>query len=214
VHLVLDALPRHAHRAHVSASPPLITVIGIGNPYRGDDGVGPAVVAGLRDRFGNDPRVRLVELDGEPALLVQAWAEGDVVIVVDAVRSSHPSGTIHTFRAGDLDGLAAEDVSFGSGHLLGLRDAVHLADALDRLPARLEIIGVEGAQFALGEGLSDPVGRACARVVAALSARLDGQSALQWNDGLRRRALFQASMPSIAGAAANATSHPASDGLA
>jgi hydrogenase maturation protease len=154
-----------------------ITVIGIGNPYRGDDGVGPAVLAGLRERFGNNPRICLVELDGEPMRLLDTWADSDVVIVVDAVRSSRPAGTIHTFAAGDLDDLAVDSVAFGGGHLLGLLEAVHLARALNRLPPTLEIIGIEGAQFALGEGLSGAVGLACGRVLAALTTRLDAELA-------------------------------------
>jgi hydrogenase maturation protease len=155
----------------------LITVIGIGNPYRGDDGVGPAVLAGLRERFGGNPRVRLVELDGEPARLVEAWAGSDVVVVVDAVRSSRPAGAIHRLDAADLDGVVAGEVAFGGGHLLGLSEAIDLARTLDRLPPTLEIIGIEGARFALGERLSAAVRLACGRVVAALSSRLDAELA-------------------------------------
>lgn len=40
-------------------------VIGVGNAFRGDDGVGPAVVADLAGRV--DDEVTLLELDGEPA---------------------------------------------------------------------------------------------------------------------------------------------------
>ncbi len=157
----------------MSTSPPLITVIGIGNPYRGDDGAGPAVIAELRDRFGSDPRLRLMELDGEPARIIQKWEDCDVVLVVDAVRSTQPSGTIHRFDANRLDGVVAGVVAFGGGHILGLAEAIDLARFLGQLPRTLEIIGIEGADFDLGEGLTEPVAMACGRVVAELAERFD-----------------------------------------
>jgi hydrogenase maturation protease len=157
----------------VSASNPLITVIGIGNRYRGDDGAGPAVLAGLQDRFGADARVRLVELDGEPTRIIQAWEDCGVVWVVDAVRSTQPSGTIHRFVADDLGGVVATGVAFGGGHLLGLGEAIGLAGVLGRLPRALEVIGIEGADFGLGEELTECVAMACSRVVTELAGRLD-----------------------------------------
>ena len=64
-------------------------VIGVGNRYRRDDGAGPAVL----DALAADPtaaRARLLELDGEPARVVEAWAGADLAIVVDALCSDDP----------------------------------------------------------------------------------------------------------------------------
>ena len=172
VHLVRHSLPRHASPAHVSAPEP-ITVIGIGNPYRHDDGAGLVVLAKLQRRFGDDQRVRLVELDGEPVGLIQAWQGSDRVVIVDAVRSLQPAGTIHRFSADGLDGVTADGVRLGGGHLLGLGEAIHLARALGRLPRTVEVIGIEGAEFGLGEGLSPPVASACALVAGQLTVQIE-----------------------------------------
>jgi hypothetical protein len=48
-----------------------VVVIGVGNPYRRDDGVGPAVIERLR-RQGLDG-VTLAESDGEAAALIMLW---------------------------------------------------------------------------------------------------------------------------------------------
>jgi len=71
-------------------------VIGIGNPFRNDDGIGPAAAAqieGLRL-----PGVRVVMSDGEPAGLLEAWAGADLAVVVDAIyrvpASPGPPGLI------------------------------------------------------------------------------------------------------------------------
>ena len=49
---------------------PARVVIGIGNPYRRDDGVGPALIEALETT--GLPGVRLVAADGEPAALIDA----------------------------------------------------------------------------------------------------------------------------------------------
>jgi hydrogenase maturation protease len=156
----------------VSAPPP-ITVIGIGNPYRHDDAAGLVVLTALQQRFGADERVRLVELDGEPVRLIQAWQGSESVLIVDAVRSLQPAGSIHRYSADGLSGATADGVALGGGHLLGLGEAIDLARALGRLPRTLDVIGIEGADFELGEGLSDPVAGACTLAAQQLTEQIE-----------------------------------------
>ena len=59
-------------------------VIGVGNPYRRDDGVGPAVINRLRDRA--PASVRLDESDGEPSQLLELWCRA---VSVGSPASSH-----------------------------------------------------------------------------------------------------------------------------
>jgi len=134
-----------------------VTVIGIGNPYRRDDGAASKVVARLADRWGDDARVRLLELDGESTRLVQAWEGSSTVWIVDAVRSGRVAGTVHEVDARRLGDLEDSGARIGGGHLLGLGEAVDLARVLDRLPAELRILGIEGVDFGEGEGLSEAV---------------------------------------------------------
>jgi len=150
----------------------VITVIGIGNPYRRDDGAASAVLAALASRWGDDPRVRLVELDGESARLMQAWEGSDAVWIVDAVRSGRPSGSVHEVDARHLADLDDTGKRLGGGHLMGLGEAVELARALDRLPAELRILGIEGDDFGDGEGLSAGATEGVARAVEVLGDAL------------------------------------------
>ena len=66
----------------------MVVVIGVGNEFRRDDGVGLAVVARLRDRV--PPGVELVLTDGEPTRLIEAWTGAALAVVVDAVRADPP----------------------------------------------------------------------------------------------------------------------------
>ncbi len=112
--------------------------------------------------------------EGEPIDLLDRWVGADEVIVVDAVSSGAPPGTIHR-----LDPLAEPiqtALSQGSTHALGLAEAIELARALDRLPSSLAVYGIEGERFTAGEELSPAVARAVEHVRLELRERL-GKSA-------------------------------------
>ena len=150
-----------------------MTVIGVGNPYRHDDGAGADVVARLRARLGESTRVRLLELDGEPVRLIQSWEGSDSVIVVDAVRSDAPPGTLHRVSAEELNRVTPRGVPLGGGHLLGIGEAVDLARALGQLPPHLEVIGIEGEAFDFGVGLCEAVVATCESLAAELAERIE-----------------------------------------
>ena len=97
----------------------------------------------------------------------------DTVLIIDAVRSLHPPGTIHHFRADGISGAAANGIALGGGHLLGLGEAIDLARALCLLPRDLDVVGIEGADFELGQGLSAPVASACDLATAQLVDQLE-----------------------------------------
>ena len=145
-----------------------VVVIGVGNDFRRDDGAGPAVVARLRDLVPDS--IRLTITDGEPARLVEAWSGAAVAVVVDAVRADPPRpGTVHRFV---VDGPGAPAGRAASSHGFGFDDAISLAVALDRMPARLIVHAIEAADLTQGPGLTPPVAAAVGVVAAAVLADL------------------------------------------
>jgi hydrogenase maturation protease len=142
-------------------------VIGIGNPFRNDDGIGPAVATQIEEQ--RLPGVRVVISDGEPAGLLEAWAGADLAVVVDAIyRMPASPGRIHRLAASQLEdgGTAA------SSHGFGLPDALRLGRALGRLPGRVVVFAVEAADTSAGTELSKPVAAALPEVVAAVMTEL------------------------------------------
>lgn len=134
-------------------------VIGVGNPFRSDDGVGPAVVDLLRERLTG---ARFVTCDGESTTLIDAWTDAERAIVVDAVRAGGGEvGRIHRFSA---EHPAATRTGVTTPHAADLGDAVALARALDRMPGSLLIFGVQVANVHFGLGLSPAVTDAARRV--------------------------------------------------
>ncbi|NJP88722.1 hydrogenase maturation protease [Nonomuraea sp. FMUSA5-5] len=141
-------------------------VIGLGNDYRGDDGAGLAAARVLRD-LG----VPAVENAGDPAELIEAWTGADVAVLVDAARSADPPGTVRRH-----DGVPWLSHGGASTHALSLADAVSLARALGRAPGRLVVYTVEGGDFALGRGLSEPVAAAVRALARTIARDLDGRA--------------------------------------
>jgi hydrogenase maturation protease len=134
-----------------------VKTIGVGNPWRHDDAAGLEVARRLGGR----------ELE-DVAALVEALGAMDEAVIVDSVSSGAAPGTIHRFEA--TEAPLPLDLFAASTHVLGVGDAVELARALGKLPARVTVYGIEGADFSAGEGLSPEVERAVADVVREVKA--------------------------------------------
>jgi hydrogenase maturation protease len=141
-------------------------VIGVGNAWRGDDAAGLAVARRLRELAPNGMEVR--EHEGEATGLVEAWTGADHVVVVDAAASGAPAGTLWRFDAGARP-LPAR-VLRSSTHAFGVPDAVELARALGRLPPRIEVCAIEGADFAAGAALTSAVAVAVEHLAQTLAS--------------------------------------------
>ena len=138
-----------------------ILVIGVGNEFRNDDGAGIAVA---RQLLEESPRpITIVEASGEGAALMESWKGYERVIVVDATSSGSFPGTIHRFEA-HRQPLPAQFFHY-STHAFSVAEAIEMARALDQLPPELIVYGIEGRNFAAGEGLSPEVENAASLVV-------------------------------------------------
>ena len=136
-----------------------VLVIGVGNRFGSDDGIGPAVIDRVRQLC---PETATLEVDGEAARLVEAWDNADLVVLVDAVRSGAAPGTSHrlVIDRGSSPDEFGEPTGATSSHAAGVAEAWALGAALGRTPARLVVLGVEGAEFGPGYRLTDEVARA------------------------------------------------------
>ncbi|HEV2377217.1 MAG TPA: hydrogenase maturation protease [Streptosporangiaceae bacterium] len=147
-------------------------VIGVGNPYRSDDGAGLAVTARVREHA--PPGVQTVDMEGEVVSLLDAWEGASVVYLVDAVWSGGEPGSVYRFDA--CGGLAPAAFRHRGTHTFSVADTIELARALDRLPPRLVVYGIEAASFAAGTGLSPEVAAAVRDVTSRLLDELASES--------------------------------------
>jgi hydrogenase maturation protease len=143
-------------------------VVGVGNELRGDDAAGLVV---LRLLEGSLPAgIRTVACEGEPVALLSAWEGCDTAIVVDATQSRGEPGSVRRIPAHEAP--LPDDVGRASTHVLGVAEAVELARALGRLPARTIVYGIEGATFDTGAPLSPEVVQATEVVAASIRREL------------------------------------------
>ena len=120
--------------------PQPILIIGIGNEFRSDDAVGLVVAQTLQVK--RLPSVSIQEATGEGTALLEAWKGSDAVILVDAVTSGAPAGTIHQVDA--HTGPVSPELFALSTHAFSVAQAIELARTLGNLPPRLMIYGIEG----------------------------------------------------------------------
>jgi len=151
-----------------------LRIIGCGNFDRGDDAAGLLVVRHLRsllvETLGVIPDLEITEQRGESFSSMDCLTNFDHVILVDATAPSGTPGQVQVWNA-HADRLP-EDIFPSSTHAFGVREAVELARAMNRLPQVLLIYGIEGKRFVLGAPLSPEVECAVASVAERLMTRV------------------------------------------
>src|SRR5262249_24156896 len=138
-------------------------VIGCGNLERGDDAAGILVARRLRE-WGIDARAA--------TSLFDVWDPGDDVVLVDAMSSGRETGAVAVWEGVEFPELRQFRAST---HNLGIAEMIWLARALDRMPIRLRIYGIEGRRFGVGSKLSPEVVQA----VDAVSVRIAEEAGVE-----------------------------------
>ncbi len=143
-------------------------VMGVGNPHRGDDGVGHAVARRLAGSA--PPDVDVVLHQGDAASLLAGLEGVAAAYLIDACASSAPAGTVHRF---DVGSGPLPLLSFAmSTHGLGLAEAVELGRALGQLPDRCVVYAVEVGSVGPGAAMSAAVVSAITEVEARVRGEL------------------------------------------
>ncbi|OUC14030.1 MAG: hydrogenase maturation protease [Alkalinema sp. CACIAM 70d] len=149
-----------------------VLLIGVGNEFRQDDGVGLAIVRSLRSRLpAYLSTMTTIEASGEGAALMEAWQGFDRVYLFDAVASGAIPGTIHRIAAHQA--TVPTQFFHYSTHAFSVAEAVELARSLQQLPPELILWGIEGKNFRMGMGLSPEVEPAIETIVQAMLIELE-----------------------------------------
>lgn len=145
---------------------PTTLVLGLGNPLRGDDGVGVHVAQQLlKGRLPGDVEVAD---GGTQGLGLVALLEGRRrAIVVDAADMGRAPGEVVRFVMEEARLLGEDDGHF-SVHEAGLREALLLAQALGTLPDEVVLFGVQPAGVEWNTGLSPQVEAAVPDLIEAV----------------------------------------------
>jgi hydrogenase maturation protease len=153
-----------------------LTIIGLGNEFLSDDGVGIHVVRELKKRLAHtDVVVEELSLGG--LQLLDYLAGFEKCVIIDAiVTGAHAPGTLSRF----VQTADHEPVMLASSHQIDLGKVLALAALMGAdLPQRLIVYGIEAEDITtFGETCSNEVSRAIPRIVDAITRDLDSRSLL------------------------------------
>ena len=140
-------------------------IIGLGNPLRGDDGVGVRVVQALAEQ-ALPAGVEVVDGGTQGLGIVNLMEGRQCVILVDAADLGTKPGQFARFTLDEAH-LLGDDQHL-SIHAAGPRDALLLAKALDCLPDTVILFGVQPANVEWDSTLSPEVEAAVPAVIEAV----------------------------------------------
>lgn len=150
---------------------PRTLLLGVGNDYRGDDAVGLIIARNLRAQLPSD--IPILEQSGEGAALLEIFKEAERVFLIDAVQSGAAPGTVFRFEA-HHQSLPTKFFHY-STHAFSVAEAVELARALNQLPERLIVYGIEGKNFSAGLGLSEEIDKVTPEVVDRIAREITAE---------------------------------------
>jgi len=144
-----------------------ILLIGLGNPLVTDDSVGLRIVEALRPQLADRPEIEVTE-DYWGGLRLMERMEGyDAAVVVDAIVTGAPPGTIHRLKPGDIPtqrSASAHDVTLPTALDFGRQHGLRLPDN-----SRILLVGVEAEDIlSFGETLTPAVAAALPQAMAAV----------------------------------------------
>jgi hydrogenase maturation protease len=147
-------------------------IVGLGNPLRGDDGVGVRIVQLLAAQELPDG-VEVVDGGTQGLELVSLMEGWEQVILVDAANVGKTHGEFVRFRLDEARLLGSDEQV--SVHAAGLRDALLLAQALQVLPEEVVIYGVQPANLDWDAELSPQVEAAIPEIIGCILDELDAK---------------------------------------
>lgn len=117
-----------------------ILVLGLGNPLLEDDGTGLVLLERVRARGPWPSQVELVDGGTWGLSLLPAICDADRVLILDAVRTGVPPGTVRCARDDAVPRLYRRPVS---PHQVDVGEVLAAATLLGTLPTRLAVVGIE-----------------------------------------------------------------------
>lgn len=145
-----------------------IVVIGLGNVFMRDDGIGIHVATELRrHNLGRD--VLVYDYQEMDLSLLEYFQGASKVVVVDALKSGKPPGTVSKYLIATRQGPLLQLPNL---HGLQLFDLFDLANQAGLLSSPVVIVGVEPKDCSLGEEMSEELVTALPRAVGEVIKEL------------------------------------------
>ena len=136
----------------------IIKIIGFGNVYMGDDGIGIRVIEKIKEQgiFADYGNVEVIDGGTSGVDLIFFLQQADKVIIIDAVDAGQGIGEIVTFNIGEIEDFGNKVIKSFSFHDINLKEVFELIRAL-KIEKDLKIIGINPKEVYYGEKLSPQI---------------------------------------------------------
>lgn len=148
-----------------------ILVLGIGNLVMSDDGVGVRVVNRLQQEHRLPPEVTVIDGGTLGLDLLPQIGACQRLLVIDAVETGHPPGTLVRLSGEEIP-LALETKV--SPHQMGLKDLLTVASLMGEAPGEMVLLGVQPGSIEMSMELSPEVEAKVLPLVGQVLEELSG----------------------------------------
>ena len=159
-----------ADAARSSSATRRATVIGLGNPLMGDDGLGVIAIQRLREEWELPATVEVIDGGTWGMKLLPAIEDAESLLLIDAINLDMPAGTDIELGRDEIPRVFALKVS---PHQIDVAEVLALCELRDRLPDRMVAIGLQPQVIEFGAPLSRRVAQRIDSVVANVVYQLE-----------------------------------------
>ncbi len=142
-------------------------VIGLGNPYVADEGIGLRIVAALNETF-DCADIDVYDLGTASFRIIHIVADRAKVVIIDCALMGEPPATLRRFTLEQA--RSVKNLRHHSLHEGDLFEVLALTAADGQALPEMVIFGIEPATLELGEGLSSPLANRLPEYAAAVAA--------------------------------------------
>lgn len=147
-----------------------VLILGVGNPFRRDDGIGPAVIRRLQSE-NNLKDVDLLDGGIDGLALLDDIKLYQKALIIDAVDMGMNPGAIQIFSPAEAKLTIRTDAL--STHGFGLAEMLAFMEALG-ITTDVRILGIQAKDISFGEDITPEVCSQLETIIAAIRKQLEG----------------------------------------
>ncbi|MBU4482642.1 MAG: hydrogenase maturation protease, partial [Actinobacteria bacterium] len=132
-----------------------VKIIGFGNKYRSDDGIGIRIIEEL-EKLDSFKDIEIIDGGTSGSDLIFLIKGCSKIIIIDAIDAGQNVGDVVNVKVDDIEEFIRRDYKSLSLHDLNLADILKLIKAL-KIDADISIIGVKPKKMDFGDRLSPEI---------------------------------------------------------
>ena len=146
-----------------------ILIMGVGNYLMSDDGIGVHAIHALQ-RLTLPRNIELLDAGTATMSFLSNLSGRRKVIIIDAVRSGKPAGTLYRFSPDDIYVQKETAISL---HQVGIIENIALSGFIDEASADIVVYGIEPGNMECGMSLSPEVEAGLPKLIDRICTELD-----------------------------------------